>query len=243
MIEQRGTCTTPDGPMAFFAAFPDAAGAAAPVPALVVVQEAFGVNDHVRDVCRRLAGIGYAALAPEIFHRDGAGIEVPYTEGPRAMELLGRLTNDGLATDLAAAFAALRADPRVDAARVGIIGFCVGGFAAFLAACRCDPRVTVAFYAGGIVHERPHAALRPVLAEAPSIRAPILCLFGGDDGGIPPADVDAIRARLDAGTAAHEVIVYPGAKHAFFNDLRPAFHPEAARAAWDETRAWLERYL
>jgi len=243
MIEQRGTCPTPDGPMGFFAAWPDPAPTGAKVPALVVIQEAFGVNDHVRDVCRRLAATGYGALAPELFHRAGPGIEVPYTGGPRAMELLGTMTNEGIAGDLAAAFAAVRTGGRADPSRVGVIGFCVGGFAAFLAACRLDPKVTVAFYAGGLVRERPNALLRPLLGEAERIQGPILCLFGGDDAGIPPADVEAVKARLDAGKARHEVVVYPGAKHAFFNDLRPAFHPAAAREAWDKTKDWLVRYL
>ena len=241
--------TTPDGPMQAFVSVPDAAPDAAPgvaprLPAVVVVQEAFGVNDHVKDVCRRLAGAGYVALAPEIFHRDGAGIEVPYTEGPRAMEHLGRLTNAGIETDLRAAFAALRADPRVDPARVALVGFCVGGFAAFLGACRLDPAATVAFYAGGLVRERPGALLTPLLAEAGEIGAPLLCLFGGDDGGIPPADVDAVRAGLAEAGVAHEVVVYAGAKHAFFNDLCPAnYNAGAAREAWDATLAWLARGL
>jgi carboxymethylenebutenolidase len=244
MIEERWTRATPDGPMDCHVALPDAASAARPGPGVVVVQEAFGVNAHVKDVCRRLAGLGYAALAPEIFHRAGSGLDIPYTEGPRAMELLGQLTNDAIATDLSAALAALREDARVDAGRVGLVGFCAGGFAAFLAACRLDPRAVIAFYGGGIVRARPHALLTPLLDEAGAITAPLLCLFGGDDGGIPPSDVEAIRARLDAGTAPHEVIMYPGAKHAFFNDLRPAnYDAAAARAAWERTRDWLARYL
>jgi carboxymethylenebutenolidase len=243
MSDARITIPTADGPMDAFVAAPDPAPAGRG-PAVVVVQEAFGVNDHVRDVCRRLAGAGYVALAPEIFHRDGAGLEIPYGEGPRAMDHLGRLTNAGIETDLAAAFATLRADPRVDSARVGLVGFCVGGFAAFLGACRLDPRATVAFYAGGLVRERPGALLEPLLAEAGGIAAPLLCLFGADDGGIPPADVDAVRGRLAEVGASHEVVVYEGARHAFFNDLRPAnYDAAAAHAAWERTLAWFARHL
>jgi carboxymethylenebutenolidase len=242
MSDARTTISTPDGPMLAFVAAPDAA-APGLAPAVVVVQEAFGVNLHIEDVCRRFARAGYVALAPEIFHRDGAGLAIPYSEGPRAMEHLGRLTNEGIATDLRAALAALRADPRIDPSRVGLVGFCVGGFAAFLGACRLDPAATVAFYAGGLVHVRPGALLVPVLAEAGAIRAPLLCLFGGDDGGIPPADVEAVRAKLTEVGVPHEVIVYDGARHAFFNDLRPAFYPEAAARAWDATLAFLARGL
>jgi carboxymethylenebutenolidase len=242
MTETHLTIDTPDGPMDAYLAAP--ADAPRRLPGVVVLQEAFGVNEHIKDVCRRFARAGYVALAPEVYHRAGKGVEVPYTEGPRAMELLAALTNAGLTTDLAAALAALRADPRVDPAHVGIVGFCAGGFAAFLGACRLDPAAVVVFYGGGIVRPREGMAIAPVLAEADAIKAPVLCLFGSADGGIPPADVEAIRARLAGVSAVHEVVVYEGAKHAFFNDLRPAaYDATAAKEAWERALAWLGRYL
>jgi carboxymethylenebutenolidase len=247
MTDTRLSIDTPDGPMDAYLAVPDDSAMGGPArrrPGLVVLQEAFGVNEHIRDVCRRFARAGYVALAPEVYHRVGKGFEVPYTAGPRAMELLATLTNDGLTTDLAAALAALRADPRVDSAHVGIVGFCAGGFAAFLGACRLDPAAVVVFYGGGIVRPREGMAIAPVLAEADAITAPVLCLFGSADGGIPPADVEAIRARLAGVGAMHEVVVYEGAKHAFFNDLRPAnYDAVAANAAWGRALAWCARSL
>ena len=238
--DERVTLATADGPMDAFVAWPAGAGR---MPALVVVQEAFGVNDHIRDVCRRFAREGYVALAPEIFHRAGRGLEIPYTDMPPAMAQLALLTNDGLEIDLAAALDHLRGDAGVDAWRVGLVGFCVGGFAAFLGACRLDPAATVSFYGGGIVRARPGFKLEPVLEEADAIDAPILCLFGAEDGGIPPADVEAIRQRLEERGIGSEVVVYPGARHAFFCDQRPAYHPEAAADAWRRTLAWFERYV
>jgi carboxymethylenebutenolidase len=92
------------------------------------------------------------------------------------------------------------------------------------------------------VRRRPISAIEPLLAEADRIGAPILCLFGGEDKGIPPEDVTAIRARLEALPVAHEVVVYPGAGHAFFCDARPAYHAESARAAWTRTLDWLARH-
>ncbi len=241
VTEARVTLSTPDGPMDAYLASPAAAG---PHAAVVVVQEAFGVNEHVRDVCRRLAAAGYVALAPEIFHRAGTGIEIPYSDMPPAMAQLALLTNAGLEQDLAAALAHLRSRGDVDPECVGVVGFCVGGFAAFLAACRLDPGATVSFYGGGIVRPRTGLALAPLIDEAAEIRAPLLCVFGSEDGGIPPADVDAIRDRLGKLGAMHQVVVYEGAKHAFFNDLRPtAYHPEAAQAAWERTLAWFARHL
>jgi carboxymethylenebutenolidase len=141
--------------------------------------------------------------------------------------------------DLAAALAWLRARADFEPRRVGLVGFCVGGFAAFLAACRLDPAVTVSYYGGGIVRARAGLALEPLLDEADGIHAPLLCLFGSEDGGIPPADVAAIRGRLEGLAGGHEVVVYEGAKHAFFCDARPAFHPAAAQAAWNRTLAFL----
>jgi carboxymethylenebutenolidase len=234
--ERRVTIPTVEGPMDAWLARPAGAG---PWPGVVVVQEAFGVNDHIRDVCRRFAREGYVALAPEIFHSQGPGIEIPYTDMPPAMAQLALLTNDGLEVDLSAALDHVRGEEGVDTWRVGLVGFCVGGFAAFLGACRLDPAATVSFYGGGIVRGRPGFRLEPILEEADAIDAPLLCLFGSEDGGIPPADVEAIRARLEDRGVGNAVHVYEGAKHAFFCDQRPAYHPEAAADAWTRTLAWL----
>jgi carboxymethylenebutenolidase len=236
----RDTIATVDGPMDVHLVKPEGAG---PFPGVVVVQEAFGVNAHVLDVCTRLAAAGYAALAPEIYHRRGAGIAVPYEVPAPAMAELALLTNDGLEVDLAAALDRLRNEDGVDPARVGLVGFCVGGFAVFLGACRLDPGASVAFYGGGIVRPREGMLLEPVLDEADAIDAPLLCLFGAGDGGIPPADVEAIRARLAQVGSGCEVHVYEGAKHAFFNDMRPNFHAQAAADAWVRTLDWFGRYL
>src|SRR5690242_15964236 len=199
------TITTPDGPMDAYIAEPEGEG---PFPAVVVVQEAYGVNEHIEDVCDRLADAGYLALAPEIFHRTGAGLAFPYETPAPAMAELGKLTNGGIERDLAAALDHLRGAEDVDPSRVGLIGFCVGGFAAFLGACRLDPAATVAFYGGGIVHARDGMKLEPLLEEADSIDAPLLCLFGSADTGIPEADVAAIRAQLEGREVGCEVVVY-----------------------------------
>ena len=237
---EKVTIATVDGPMDAYVARPAAPGRG---PALVVAQEAFGVNEHIRDVCRRFARAGYVAIAPEIFHRAGRGLEIPYGNMEPAMAQLALLTNDGIETDLAAALDYARGDSEVDAWRVGLVGFCIGGFVAFLGACRLDPAATVSFYGGGIVRARQGMLIEPLLDEADAIDAPLLCLFGSEDGGIPAADVDAIRARLETRGIGGEVVVYEGAKHAFFCDMRPNFHPAAAARAWEKTLAWCERYV
>ncbi|HEY6866826.1 MAG TPA: dienelactone hydrolase family protein [Candidatus Eisenbacteria bacterium] len=213
------------------------------VPAVVVVQEAYGVNGHIRDVCDRFAREGYLAVAPELFHREGRGVEVPYSDMESALRHLRVLTNEGLEMDLAAAFQHARSRSEVRPGEVGIVGFCVGGLAAFIAACRLAPDATVSFYGGGIARPRPQFKLQPVLREARGIRAPILCLFGAEDQGIPPEDVAAIRDALDGIQAAHEVVVYPGAGHAFFSDARPSYHAPSAADAWRRTLDWLGRHV
>jgi carboxymethylenebutenolidase len=239
-VESLVTIETAEGAMDAYLAQPEGRG---PFPGVVVAQEAFGVNDHIRDVCGRFAAAGYAALAPELFHRQGRGIEIAYGDMPPAMAALGGLTNDGLEHDLAAALARLRGLPGIAPGRVGLVGFCVGGLAAFIGACRLDPAATVSFYGGGIVRERPQLRFEPVIGEAARIGAPILCLFGAEDKGIPPADVEAIRRALGALPVAHEVVVYPGAGHAFFCDQRPAYHAPSAADAWRRTVAWLGAHL
>jgi len=240
MTEQTITLDTADGPMQMFVAYPDQGGR---VPALVVIQEAFGVNGHIKNVCRRLAAAGYAAFAPELFHRLGAGVDLPYDDFAKVMPAFVTLTNDSLLTDVQAALAGARADVHVDSTRVGVIGFCVGGFAAFLAAERADVTVSVAFYGGGIVHERPNIKLTPLLGDVASISAPLLLVFGGQDQSIPPADIDAIQAALADADKAHTIAVMPEGGHGFACDDRAAYHQPSSDEAWRLTFEWLQRHL
>jgi carboxymethylenebutenolidase len=239
-MEQTITIDTADGPMRAFVASPDDGSRK---PALIVCQEAFGVNDHIRNVCRRLAGAGYVALAPELFHRSGTGVELGYTDFSIVMPHFSKLTNETLTMDITAALQALRKDRRVDPSRVGVIGFCVGGFATFLAAEQTDAAAFVAFYGGGIVHMRPGVALAPLLEDADRITAPMLLLFGAEDHAIPPDDIAAIRDRLTALGKTFEIVVYAGAGHGFACDARSAFHAPSAEAAWHKTLEWLTTTL
>ena len=249
MIERALTIATSDGPMDAFLAVPAAAGGrspdaavpegSGPHPAVVIAQEAFGVNDHIRDVCRRFAAEGYVALAPELYHRQGRGLVFAYDDLVNARVCLRNLENDQISTDVVASLAALRAMPEVAPSRVGIVGYCMGGYVAFLAACRSDVRSTVVYYGGGIVNPRPGFRITPVLPEADRIASPLLGLFGAEDVSVPVSDVDAIRERLTALGKAHDLVVYEGAGHGFSCDPRDSYHPEAARDAWRRTMRWL----
>ena len=237
MSEKKITLTTADGEMDAFLAAPNGNGSA---PALIVIQEAFGVNEDIRDICRGLAAAGYLALAPEMFHRDGRSVEFGYSEFDKVMPAMGRLSNEGLNMDMKAAYDYLASSPLAEKSQIGIVGHCMGGFAAFLAACRLPVNAVVCFYGGGIVHHRPGIGFKPLLDEANRIRAPFLGFFGGKDQGIPQSDVDAIRAKLQECGVDQEIVVYPEAGHGFSCERRPSYHAEASKDSWRRMLAWLE---
>jgi carboxymethylenebutenolidase len=214
-----------------------------PAPALIVAQEAFGVNEHIKGVCRRLAAEGYLALAPELFHREGRGLTPSYENVPAALAHLKPLSNAGLLMDARASLGVLRRRADVDPARVGIIGFCMGGFTALLAAAHTDVAVAIAFYGGGVVRARQGIGFTPFVDDLRRVTMPVLCLFGDQDTQITMTDIDAIRDALDESEAAHDIVVYPGAGHAFFCDARAAYHPPSAADAWRRTLDWLHETL
>jgi carboxymethylenebutenolidase len=240
MSETRVVIETPEGPMEGHFERPEGSPRS---PGILVAQEAFGVNEHIRGVCRRLAGAGYAALAPELYHRQGSGIVVDYGDFDRARPLLASLTPDGLTSDLLSALSFLDAHPAVDPARIGIVGFCVGGYVSFLAACRTHVSVAVCFYGGGIATPRAKSNLPALLSEAERIRCPVLSLFGEEDASIPLSDVEAIRSALSALGKDYGIVTYPGAGHGFFCELRTSYREEAAADAWKRSLDWLERSL
>lgn len=233
------TIDTTDGPMeAYFVAPEGASGE----PALILCMEAFGVNSHIKALCRRYAGEGYAVLAPDFYHRTGRMLTYAYDD-PKRREPFSALTNEGIETDVRAAMAHFGKQPEADPGRIGIVGYCVGGFMAFLAACRTDVATAVCLYGGGIVEARAGLKLEPLLSEADRIKVPVLMLFGEQDSSIPQSQVEVIRNRLAMQPREHEVVVYPGAEHGFACDERASFNPEAAADAWKRTTDWLELRL
>lgn len=246
------TVPTPDGPMEVHLATPEQTSPGESTAgvrtekrrhAVVVVQEAFGVNAHIKDVASRLAADGFIAAAPELFHRAGKDVHFGYDEREKMFPVFSSLDNATIETDLKATIAWLRSRSDVDPAKIGVLGFCMGGFAAFLAACRTDAAAFVAFYPGGVVNERPNLKLQPLLEEAPQILRPILLFFGKEDSSIPASDVDQIRDKLRALGKVHQIVSYDGAGHGFFCDARDAFRPEAAADAWEHTREFLREKL
>jgi len=238
--EKTVTVATPEGDMDCFLVEPPTQS---PGPALLVIMEAFGVNSHIKSVCRRFAREGYVAIAPDLFHRTGKGTVFGYGEWERLKPIFVKLTNDGIANDVKAALAHVRSLPTVDPRRVGVTGYCIGGFVSFLTACRTDVASAVSYYGGGMVNERPGMAVRPVLPEAEKTGCPILFFFGGKDTGIPASDARAIDERLTALGKPHEIVTYDRADHAFFCDEREKYDGPASRDAWGRTLDWFRRTI
>ncbi|MDL4816520.1 dienelactone hydrolase family protein [Actinomadura opuntiae] len=229
------TVETADGPMRVYAARPDAPADRA----VVVLQEAFGVNDHIQDIARRFAARGFLALAPDLFHRTGVAT-LGYDQHAEAMPLIGAIGPDAIVTDVGAVVDHLAAIEGVPADRTAVVGFCFGGRAAFTAATAIPGlAATVVFYGPGIA-AGPHA----VLDRAGSIDAPMLLHVGAEDPTIPADQVKAIDAALQDAGVDFDQHVYDDAGHAFACDARPhMYRPAAAEAAWERTHAFLDRHL
>jgi carboxymethylenebutenolidase len=227
---------TADGPMECFEARP-----AEPARrAVIVVQEAFGVNPYIKRVTERFAGAGFDAVAPSFFHRAGGGT-APYDDFNQVLPLYAGLTDDGILMDLDATIAHLRALGHAPAA-IGVVGFCFGGRVAFMTAARRTLGASVGFYGGGIVTAR-FPQFPPLVGESATLATPWLGLFGDEDGSIPVEDVEALRTALGAAPVPTEIVRYGDADHGFFCDERPSFHASASDDAWARTLDWFDRHL
>jgi carboxymethylenebutenolidase len=242
MRESIETLSTSEGPMDLHCFTPDGA-ASNRFPAIIVLQEAFGVNPHVKRLCRRIAAAGYGAFSPELFHRTGKGLEFGYDEFPKIKPILGELTQDRILEDLSAAHCYVIGRPDVDTARVATWGFCLGGWVSVLGACKLPIAAAVSFYGGGLVNPRPGFGFTPLIDQFGSIGCPLLLVFGGKDAGIPPAEINALQSRLTSLGKEYEVEVYPEGGHGFFCEDRPVYNPAAAEASWNRATAWLASKL
>lgn len=240
MSQQTVTVQTPDGPMDIYMVFPEKSSSVKTHPAVIVLQEAFGVNSHIKSICQRLAAEGYVAAAPELFHRGGKGLQIAYTEfAKKGLSLMGQLSNDRLADDIAATLDYLKTVTEVDQKKVSAFGFCFGGFAAVLAACRLPMAAVISFYGGGINKLRPGIGLSPLLSEFKQIQCPVLLIYAEKDHSISAADVEMTKKALSSAKKKFDLHVYPGVDHGFFCDERASYNPDAARSSWAEALSWL----
>ena len=232
------TLTTADGPMDVFEVTPEAP----PRAAIIVIQEAFGVNPHIRDVTGRFAAAGYHAVAPALFHRAGGGT-APYDDFEKVIPLFKGLTDDGIMMDVDTTIEHLHRAGFTDDT-IGIVGFCMGGRVTFLTATKRRLGAAVGFYGGGIVKDGFGGAFPALIGGAADLHTPWLGLFGDLDKGIPVEDVELLRSTLDeVAPAEHEIVRYAAAEHGFHCDRRPAYHEASAKDAWGRTLAWFDQHL
>jgi len=204
-------------------------------PGMLVLQEAFGVNAHIRDVTERFAREGYVAIAPELFHRSAPGFESGYDNFPVCMPHLQALTVPGQAADMRAAYDWLRAQPQVSPERIASIGFCMGGRASFLACATLPLQASISFYGGGIA--------QGLLDRVPDMQAPILLFWGGQDHHILPEHTRAVEDALKKAGKAHIDVTVSFTDHGFFCDARASYNPAAAGLAWKLTLQFLDTYV
>ncbi len=208
-----------------YLAYPKTGGA---FPTVMVCHENRGLVEHIRDVTRRLAKAGYAALAVDLLSLDGGTARVDPNQVP------GKLTADPArnVADFQAAFRYLQTAPFVRRPNIGMIGFCFGGGMTWLVTTAIpELKAAVIFYGPN-----------PPLSDVPKIQAPVLAIYGGEDQRVN-AGIPAIEEAMRQNGKTYEKIVYPGAGHAFNNDTGPAWNEQAAYDAWDKALAWFKKYL
>jgi carboxymethylenebutenolidase len=235
-VSEVVTLQTPDGAMDVYEVTPDGE----PRGAVIVIQEAFGVNDHIQDVTRRVAAAGYLGVAPALFHRAGGGT-APYDDFSKVMPFFEGISDDGILVDVDATIAHLEASG-FDRTRIGIVGFCFGGRVTFLTAVRRKLGAAVGFYGGGIVSSSP-LGLPALVEEAADLQTPWLGLFGDLDRGIPIDDVEVLRSRLGDAEVVADIVRYAEAEHGFHCDARDAYHEASAIDAWQRTLDWFATHL
>ena len=228
-----------DGEIPAYRAMPDKGG---PFPTVLVVQEIFGVHEHIKDVCRRLAKLGYFAIAPSCMP-DRATCR-GLTDFQEILKIVNKVPDAQVMSDLDAAVAYAKSTGKADTAKLGITGFCWGGRIVWLyAAHNPSLKAGVAWYGRLVKGQGTELQPKYPIDLAREIKAPILGLYGAADQGIPVVTVEEMEDALKAaGNTASEIVVYPDTPHAFYADYRPSYRKEAADDGWKRLQAWFKKY-
>ncbi len=226
---------TSDGRIPAYRAHP-AASVAAPV--VVVVQEIFGVHEHIKDVCRRLAKLGYYAIAPELYFRAGDPAKLP--DGATIVaQILPRITDRQVMSDIDSTVVFAKGEGALSE-RLGITGFCWGGRVVWLYSAHNPAlKAGVAWY-GRITAAKSEQTPQHPIDIVGDIRAPVLGLYGAADAGIPVEDVKKMEAALKAAGKKTEIVIYPDTPHGFHADYRASYREANARDGFDRLKAWFK---
>jgi carboxymethylenebutenolidase len=221
--------------MGLYEAKPDGEGRGA----VVVIQEAFGVTEHIEDVCRRFAAEGYLAVAPHLFHRSGDPT-IAYDEMEKVYPHVMALNAEDLAADLDAALAHVEA-AGFEPARIAVVGFCMGGSLSYWMAARHTLGAAVSFYGGGIAGGR--FGIPALVDIAAELKTPWLGFFGDRDQTISVDEVESLRIAVEAPDVPTEVVRFAEAEHGFHCDARGSYHEASAKQAWQQTLQWFDAHL
>jgi carboxymethylenebutenolidase len=210
-------------------------------PTVLVIQEIFGVHEHIQDICRRFAKLGYLAIAPELFARQGNVSKLTDIQ-EIISKVVSKVPDAQVMSDLDASVAWAKKSSKGNINKLGITGFCWGGRITWLY-CAHNPKVRagVAWYGRLVSESNPLTPKHPVNIAA-DLKVPVLGLYGGSDEGIPVETVDKMREALKAGNSGSEIIVYPDTPHAFFADYRPSYRKQPAQDGWKRLQAWFKQH-
>jgi carboxymethylenebutenolidase len=226
-----------DGHIPAYRAMPATGG---PFPTVIVIQEIFGVHEHIKDLCRRLAKVGYFAAAPALYARQGDTSTM--SDIPAILKVVATVPDAEVTSDLDATLAWAKGQKAADTTRIGVTGFCWGGRQTWLYAVH-NPHLKAAVAWYGPVAGTPDA-LHPktVLDAAKDLKVPMLGLYGAADQGIAVADVEKLRAELVQLKKPIEIVIYPDTPHGFNADYRPSYRPAAAKDGWARMLAWFKEH-
>ena len=238
LIASEVKIPTQDGEIPAYRAMPAEGG---PFSTILVVQEIFGVHEHIKDVCRRLAKLGYFALAPELYARQG-DVSTLTNIQQIVSEVVSKVPDAQVMSDLDAAVAFAKGTGKADTARLGITGFCWGGRSTWLyAAHKPAVKAGVAGY-GRLVGDSSALMPKNPVDIAADLKAPVLGLYGGADQGIPVATIDRMKEACRAAGKTCDFVVYPEAGHAFHADYRPSYRAEPAQDGWKRLQDWFRQH-
>jgi len=205
-------------------------------PGLIIFQEAFGVNHHIRDVAERFAREGYIAIAPELYHRSTEkGFEANYNDFAAVQSHLHQTSNETFELDSRAVWNWLISHPQIQEGSIASIGYCMGGRASFVANTILPLKAAISYYGGRIAPD--------LMKSAPSLHAPMLFFWGGLDKHIPPEQIQSVMKELRNAGKQFINVEFSNADHAFFCDERPSYNEQAAKESWVMTLEFLKNKL